>query len=575
MHRVSVSDPHAHLVDVETTVSSDQPLPSPLVLFMASWTPGSYLVREYARHVEGLTCPTHPVRKTRKNAWTVAHDGAKELTVRYRVYANDLTVRTNHVDTTHWYLNGASTFLAVEGRLGAPAEVELLAPSGWRVATAMPPVEGAAEARPRFLAADYDTLVDSPMEVGSFREARFEAAGKPHRFAVWPPESLSEANLRRLVEATTTIVKTEASLFGGSLPHEGYTFILHLSPRGRGGLEHLASSSLLASATAMDTHDGTLDLLSLVAHEYFHLWNVKRIRPAGLHPYRYQDENHTRLLWWFEGATSYYDWRVLRLAGLCTETEYLDHLATEVAYLDQTPGRLVHPLEEASFDAWVKLYRPDENSTNSSVSYYRKGEMVCALLDLELRARSGGKASLDAVLAHLWNEFGRHQRPVPEDGMQEIFEHVAGTRMGDLFDAWVRGAHEIDYDATLARAGLSVERHAKGEPSGSLGVRTRGDGARVHVASVLRGGAAQRAGVDPGDELVAVAGRRVLDPAGVEAALSGKKEKDVVPVLVAREGRIRSLDVTLDPPRLDRVKLTRRKDATPDQLALLEGWLGK
>ena len=562
-HRLTALDPSAHLVEVETTISGDD-IPSPLELAMPVWTPGSYLVREYARHVEGMSSQAWPVRKVRKNAWRVDHGGAPEVTVRYRVYCNDLSVRTNHVDASHVYVNGAATFVYVPGKLDAPIEVDVAAPAGWRVATALPK-DGAVWRAP-----DVDTLMDCPIEVGTHREETFTAASKPHTYAIWPHDAVREPNVTRLVEATKTIVEAEARLFGG-LPHDGYTFILHLSPRGRGGLEHMASSTLLASPGAFDTRDGWLDLLALVAHEYFHLWNVKRIRPEGLWPYRYEEENYTRLLWWFEGATSYYDWRVLRLAKLCSVEEYLDHLASEVAYLDQTPGRLVHALEEASFDAWIKLYRPDENSPNSTISYYRKGELVCALLDLEIRHRSRGRASLDRVLAALWERFGARGVPVPEGGMQEVFEQTCETPLGDLFDVWVRAPGEIDPGPTLARAGLSLERAAKSDTP-SLGVRTRSDGGRVFVTHALRGAAGQRAGLDVGDELLSIADRRV--DGGVDSALGHARAGDTVTVFVARDGRVRPVDVTLDPPKQDRVRITARKDATSEQRALCELWLG-
>lgn len=563
-HRLSVLDPLAHLVEVETTVSGGD-LPCPLELAMPVWTPGSYLVREYARHVEGMTSPTHPIRKVRKNAWQVDHGGANQASVRYRVYCNDLTVRTNHVDTTHAYLNGAATFLFVPGRLDTPVEIELGAPAGWRAATALRK-DGAVWHAP-----DTDTLIDSPIELGTHREEAFVAAGKPHAYAIWPHDAISEANVTRLVEATKAIVLFEAGLFGGALPHEGYTCILHLSPRGRGGLEHKASATLLASPDAFDTRPAWLDLLSLVAHEYFHLWNVKRIRPEGLTPYRYEQENTTRLLWWFEGATSYYDWRVLLLAKLCTVQEYLEHLASGLGYLDQTPGRLVHSLAEASFDAWIKLYRPDENSPNSSVSYYRKGEIVCALFDLEIRGRTGGRASLDRVLGALWERFGARGVAVPEDALQGVFEQACGTQLGDLFDAWVRSAREVDPTEALERVGLCVERKPKLE-SPSLGVRTRSDAGRVWVTHALRGAAAERAGIDAGDELLAVAGRRVEGSA--QAALAHAKPGDKVAVLVARDGRVLTLEATLDAPARDDVRLCARKDATPEQKALFEAWLG-
>ncbi len=570
LHRVAVTDAAAHLVTVETTITSPDPLPQPLELFFAVWTPGSYLVREYSRHVETMSCDTHEVRKVRKNAWhVIVGEGTREVVVRYRVYCAELTVRTNHVDATHAHLNGAPTFVAVQGHLDAPIEVELDIPDGFRVATALP-----ASGPRRFTAKDYDTLVDSPIEAGRFRDASTLAASRRHTYAIWPEGSVSDANVARLLEATKTIVETEASLFGGELPHDGYTFLLHMSSRTRGGLEHMASSSLVAPETSFDTREGFLDLLSLVAHEYFHLWNVKRIRPEGLTPYAYERENYTRLLWWFEGGTSYYDWRVLRLAKLCTVEEYLDHLGGEIAYLESTPGRLVHALEAASFDAWIKLYRPDENTPNSTVSYYRKGEVTNAVFDLEIRSRSGGRASLDTVLAHLWKTHGTV--PVPEDGMQKIFEDALmpwGLELGELFDTLVRQPGEIDVAATFRHAGLHVDRGPRNDSTASLGIRTRAEGGRLYVSSTLRGTAAHLAGIDAGDELLAVDGKRV-DGTGLDSALFGKHVGDVVPVLLTRDTRVRSVDVTLDRPRLDKIKLVPMKDATEAQLSLRHAWLG-
>ena len=570
LHRVSVADAAAHLVTVETTVSSETPLPEPLELFFAVWTPGSYLVREYARHVEGFACDTHPVKKTRKNEWSVDHHGAKEITVRYHVYCGELTVRTNHVDASHAFLNGAATFACVRDELEELIVVELDVLESFKVSTAL---EKLPDHPRRYRAKNYDVLVDSPIEAGHHREASVIAGGKKHTYAIWPERGASDANVQRLLDATKTIVETEAALFGGDLPHDGYNFILHLSPRARGGLEHMASSSLIAPETSFDTRDAFLDLCSLVAHEYFHLWNVKRMRPAGLMPYRYEEENYTRLLWWFEGATSYFDWRVLRLARLCTIEEYLEHLATELLYLDATPGRLVHPLESASFDAWIKLYRPDENSLNSTVSYYRKGEIVNAIFDLEIRARSGGKSSLDAVLLHLWKTHGARGIAIPEDGMQRLFEEAVGHALGDLFDQLVRSARDVDFGASLAHAGLAIERNAKNDSTASFGMRTRGESGRLYVASVMRGCAAQRAGLDAGDEIIAVGGRRV-DASNLDSVLFNKHQGDKVQVLVGRDGRVLTLECTLDGPRLDKIKIVPKKDATESQLAFRKSWLG-
>lgn len=569
VHRVALPAPQTHVVHVETTVAGD--LPPELVLFMPVWTPGSYLVREYARHVEGLQVEAPAsCRKLRKNAWRVRTSGAGRVVLRYRVYANELTVRTSHVDHSHAFLVGAALFMGIEGHERLGARVELSAPRGWRVATSLPPCPGGGYEAP-----DYDALVDSPIEIGTHREERFEVGGRPHRYAIWPAEAIGDGDVRRLVADTRTIVAEEAALFGGAPPYDAYELLLHLSPRARGGLEHGASAALVASPAAFHSRDGYLDLLSLVAHEVFHAWNVKRIRPEGLSPYRYQEEAYTRLLWWFEGATSYYDWRVLRTSHLCSVEEYLDHLASEIGYLDQTPGRHLQSLEDASFDAWIKLYRPDENTANTAVSYYRKGELVNALIDLEIRARSAGRSSLDRVLSLLWQEHGATGRPVPEDGMQALFERAAGVPLGDLFDAWIRGTHELDLAPTLARVGLGVER--KSRPDGataSLGVRVKADGGRAVITTVMREAAAWRAGVDPGDELVAVGGIRV-DAAGVEPTLRGRAPGDTVDVLVARDGRVLSRRAVLDPPRHDRVKLVASRDALPAARSAFTAWMGE
>jgi predicted metalloprotease with PDZ domain len=588
VHRVSIPAPQTHLVHVETTVSvtgdGAQALAESLVLFMPVWTPGSYLVREYARHVEGVAAVA-PGRTTkiRKNAWRLETEGAKSATVRYRVYAGELTVRTNHVDESHAFLVGAALFLGLEGHEQLGARVEIVVPRGWRASTSLP----AVTAVPRttapasndevltFEAPDFDTLVDSPIELGTHREERFDVAGKPHCYAIWPTKLVSDADVRRLVADTKTILETEAKLFGGALPYEDYELLLHLAPRGRGGLEHNASAALIASPASFATRDAYLDLLSLVAHEAFHAWNIKRIRPAGLTPYDYGRECYTRLLWWFEGGTSYYDWRVLALARIATVDEYLDHLAAEIAYLDQTPGRLVHALEDASYDAWIKLYRPDENSLNSSVSYYRKGEVVCALLDLEIRARSGGRSSLDTVLAVLWEEYGAARRAVPEDAMQGIFERVAGAPMGDLFDTWIRAPLEIDYGATLARVGLALERTPRHDAAPcSLGVRMRSEGGRSVISTVARESGAWTAGVDAGDELIAIGGMRV-EGTTLAAQLRGRAPGDTVDVVVARDGRLQTKTVSLDAPRHDRVKLVAKADASPAARAAFASWLGQ
>ena len=573
-HTVAVADPSTHLLELDTRIVSEggEPLPSPLTLFMPVWTPGSYLVREFARHVEGMTAEADgravPATKVRKNAWAITCPGASSVRVRYRVYANELTVRTSHVDATHAFVNGAATFLAVEDAEDAPSTVELRAPAGWRASTALPVVRENV-----FAAANLDELIDAPIEVGTHSEDAFDVLGKPHRFAIWPGNAVAPKDRERLTEDTRTILRAEASLFGDALPYENFLFFLHLSPRSRGGLEHASCASLVASPSSFSSRDAYLDLLSLIAHEAFHVWNVKRIKPAGITPYRYEKESYTRQLWWFEGATSYYDWLMLRRSALCSIGEYLEHLGGEIAYLESQPGRLVQSLEDSSFDAWIKAYRPDENTLNSAVSYYRKGEIVCAMLDLEMRARTGWRVGLDAVMTYLWNHFGARDLAVPEGALQGIFEQVCDVPLGDLFDAWVRQPGEVDCARVLATVGLEIERAARAGTTASLGARVRGDGGRTLVSHIIRGSAAQRAGIDPGDEILAIAGKRT-DTGSVDSALAGRTPGEVVEVLLARDGRTLTCAATLDEMRYDRVRLVPRTDATTLERERFALWLG-
>jgi predicted metalloprotease with PDZ domain len=570
-HRINLAETALHLVSVETTLEGDGPLPAPLTAFMPVWTPGSYLIREFARHVEALEVEADGApaiaRKVKKNAWSIEHAGARHIRVRYRVWANDLSVRTNHADASHAFLNGAGTFFAFEGFEDTPCTVRVECPPAWRVITALP-----RNADGAFVADAHAALIDAPIAAGVLDEERFIALGKEHTVAIWPQGSASPHDRSRFARDLRTIVETQAQIFGGALPYERYVVLLHLWPRGRGGLEHASSAALLASPNAFSSRDGYLDLLSLAAHEAFHVWNVKRIRPAAFVPERYDGETYTRTLWWFEGGTSYYDWRTLRRARLATLAEYLEHLGSEIAYVDATPGRLLAALEDASFDAWIKLYRPDENTANSTVSYYRKGEIVCALLDLEIRARSKDARTLDHVVRALWNEHANV--PVPEDGLLPLFERVAGVPLEDLFRAWIRTPGEIDYDASLAHAGLRVERSMRHDAPASLGLRARADGLRTLVSAVPRGGAAHRAGIDVGDEILGIGGRRVDGPSTIDAALGSRAPGESVEVILAREGKTSVRAVTLDPPRADRVKLVARADAPPEARARFEAWLG-
>ena len=613
-YRVSMPEPHGHLFHVVLTV--DRPADG-VVLALPVWTPGSYLVREYVRHIEGLTAEDGSgraleVERLDKRRFRVAARAATQVTVRYRVFAHELTVRTCHLDGTHGYFNGAAVLLLAEGREREPHLLEVVPPPGWRVATALTPAEGGADpfsppapvggpgassslSPPRgegrgegsdsnerwiFAARDYDELVDSPVEVGRHELVRFEAAGKRHAIALWG-RATGGLELERLARDARRIVEHFAELMGG-LPYARYLFIVHLHPTLRGGLEHGASATLIVKRTGFFPKDAYGDTLALFAHEFFHVWNVKGLRPAAFVPYDYGREQYTRLLWWFEGTTSYYDELALVRAGLGEPKRYLKHLGEELTSLHRQPGAGKMSLEEASFTAWVKYYRPDENTVNSAVSYYQKGELVALALDLALR-RAG--SSLDALLRTLVE---RHAaRGLPEDGV----ERAVAEKLGDgaaraFFDRHVRGTAPLELD--LGQLGLAVKRRRAqgfddkggtppppGEPGptpGWLGIAL-GAGPKLTVACVREGSPAWRAGLYAEDELLAEGGFR-LDRAALWDRLCERGPAGRLRLTVFRRDELVEVEVPLAEAPEDALWLEPVAAPTAEQRAAFEAWCG-
>lgn len=568
-YRLSFPDLHAHLVDVEARFDD---VSGPVDLRMAAWTPGSYLIREYSRHVQDLSVTDGSgaplaATKTDKATWRVDAGAARAIVARYRVYGWDLSVRTNHIDATHAFLNGAPTYLWIDP--ASPATVELDAPPGWTFTTAL------AGGPTRFEARDLDELIDSPIlgfgDAGRVHE--LTAGGRPATFAVLGRADAGVANLDQLVADTTKIVDGYALLFGG-VPYERYAFLLMLYPDAYGGLEHKSSCALLSSPFAFATRKKYEELLELVSHEYFHLWNVKRIRPRQLGPFDYTRENHTRALWVAEGLTSYYDRWMLRRTRLQSTKRYLEKLCDEWAKLLGIPGRFKQSIEESSFDAWIKLYRPDENSVNSTVSYYLKGGLVCLAMDLEIRRRSEGKKNLDHVLRHLWS---KHEEGFDDLGVQREFEEAVGLDLGDFFDRHVRGREDPDLAGALRGVGLElrVKQDRDGdEKSGAwLGVTTRNEHGQLLVTGTLSGGPGEAAGLYAGDEVVAIDGWRAEEK-GLGERISARKPGDLVRLTVFRRDELRDVMVTLGTKPRDQFEIVQRQDASDAEKALLVGWLG-
>ena len=578
-YEVAMPQPETHLFEVTLRISNWQA--DSLALKMPVWTPGSYLVREYARHVQNFSASqsnsqsTKPLtwRKCSKNHWQVDTAGAAEVTVRYRVFANELTVRTNHLDLTHGFFNGAALFFFVPGLEQQPIRVTIAPPHpDWQIATALPAVAGEPNT---FEAIDFDTLVDSPFEVGIHQCYEFEAAGKSHTFAIWGQGNFerSAADVPdRLLADTEKIIQAEAELFGG-LPYDRYLFLLHLSSQGFGGLEHKNCCTLLYSRFGFRNEERYQRFMQLVAHEFFHLWNVKRIRPKGLEVFDYEAENYTPSLWFSEGTTSYYDLTIPFRAGIYDAKTFLKLLSKEISQYLLIPGRKVQPLAESSFDAWIKLYRRDANSNNNQISYYLKGEMVSLLLDLLIRSRHQNQRSLDDVLRQLWQQFGRPEVGFTPEQLQTVIESVAGQELSDFFYQALQTTEELPFNEYLQAFGLEIQpEKLEGQPP-YLGLIAKSENGREVVKAVEMDSPAQAAGIDPDDELLAIDGLRVkADQLGDR--LKDYRPGDSVQLTLFHQDELHTRTVVLAEPRAIAYQVVPVAQLSAAQQQNLQGWLG-
>jgi predicted metalloprotease with PDZ domain len=547
-YTVSMSKPWTHLLEVEMRVKWDS-MPERLELKMPVWTPGSYLIREYARHVQNFSsagadgAASLSWEKINKNTWEIQTNGAKTVTAKYLVYSNELTVRTNEVNDEHAFWNNGAALMFVKGQLNAASAVTVVPYGNWRVATGLPPVSGQANT---FRAENFDVLYDSPFEVSNFTELKFEVQGKPHRFVV-----TGEANYdpKRLVADTTKIVEEAHKIFG-EFAYNDYTFIVNT--RGGGGLEHLNSTALQTSRFGFRPDTRYKGFLGLVAHEYFHNFNVKRIRPDALGPFDYENENYTKLLWVAEGGTEYYSNLLLRRAGLITDKEFLRDRAAGITALQNRPGRLEQSLESSSFDAWIKYYRPDENAVNNQISYYDKGEIVNMMLDMTIRSSSNGAKSLDDVMRYLYTEFFKKGKNYTPTDFQKAAELMAGKSLDDFFAKYVRGTTDIDYNAVVNAFGLTLNPRTPNAARAYIGADTAEANGSLTVRSVPAGTPAYEQGMNSGDQIVAIDGNRIgpIDGSRTAAAfltayLNEKKPGDKVKITFFRFDRLREIDFTL------------------------------
>jgi len=592
-YRIEVADAAAHQFKVTLTIADPAPEQQ---LSLPVWIPGSYMVREFSRHLSLLQArqgtQPRPLVQLAKDRWSVATSGRAALVVTYFAYAFDPSVRTAWLCDDRGFFNTTSLCLAVEGRTAEPHRLELYRlPAGWDVATGMTRVDApakpgkavkgakAAPARTQvFESADYDELADHPFELGPFWRGSFTAGGVVHEFVVsgaWP-----QFDGARLLADAKRICDQQIAFWHGSgkPPFARYVFMLYATEDGYGGLEHRASTALIAARKDLPrlgvagTNDGYVTLLGLISHEYFHTWNVKRLKPAEFLPYDFSQENYTELLWFFEGFTSYYDDLFLLRAGLIDAARYVKLVGRAMNGVRQSPGQHVQSVAEASFDAWVKYYRADENTPNSTVSYYTKGSLVALRLDLALRA--GGKATLDDVMRALWRD--APGGGVTEELILKTVSRLGGKALAAELRGWVHERGELDVLPALARVGVEPEVEALTLAT-ELGIRvSEGPVTGVQVKAVLAGGAGAAAGLSAGDEILAVDGWRVRR---LDDALAWVRTGAAFELLVVRQQRVRTLAVA------DR--LAERRDAAASRglklsaapnastLARRNGWLGK
>lgn len=585
-YRIQPLDLAGHLFAVSCEIPA--PAATGQVVSLPAWIPGSYMVRDFAKNIVTIAASAggKPValEKRDKHSWRAGRvPPGVALTVAYTVYAWDLSVRTAHLDQTHGFFNGTSVFLAVEGQSAQRCLVEIQPPpvdaiGDWRVATAMREATGIDGAARRhgfgwYEADDYDELIDHPVEMGDFTLATFTAGGVPHEVVL---TGRHDCDMTRLCADLTRICDWQIALFGAPPPMSRYLFLTMVVGDGYGGLEHRASTALLTRRDDLPFDgmtgqtEGYRRFLGLCSHEYFHSWNVKRIRPAAFIPYELSQETYTPLLWLFEGFTSYYDDLALVRSGVITPADYLGLLAKIITQVHKGSGRLKQSVAESSFDAWTKYYRQDENAANAIVSYYSKGGLIALALDLQLRIASDGQRSLDDVMRALWQAHGQTGVGVTEAGVFERVASVGGAAVARWLRKAVHGTDDLPLARWLRPVGVRVSHASPKTPS--LGARLSGSTGAAVLAVVHEGGAAHRAGLSAGDTLIAIDGLKV-GAETLEPMLARRAAGDTVRVHAFRRDELMCFDVSLDAGEcLVQLELAPRPAAAVQRLR--KGWLG-
>jgi len=566
-YTVTFPEAQAHYAEIEMDISGLKQ--NTLDLKMPVWTPGSYLIREFAKNVESFSAEANgkalDSKKTRKNIWQIHTANVSAIKVRYKLYAFELSVRTSLIDASHAFLSTSGVFMYPDGMLYHPSTIHIIPYKGWtKVSTSLDKVNGDPFT---VHAPNYDILFDSPIEVGNQDVFGFDVGGVKYEVAMCGGGNYDKD---RLSKDIPKIIEQEAAIYGEN-PNKHYVFIVHNTLKGSGGLEHLSSTVLGAARDSYNTDNGYRGFLSLVAHEHFHLWNVKRLRPVALGPFDYDNENYTTDLWIAEGFTAYYQDIIVRRTNIYPAETYLTTLAADINYVANQPGNKVQTLAESSYDAWIKYYRPNENSINTGISYYNKGSIMALMLDLEIINDTHGKKSLDDVMKYMYDTYYKtKKRGYTDLEFKQGLEKFCGKNLDDFYKKYIYGLADIDYNKYLGYAGYHLTDELAGNNDPNLGVITSGTNNKIVVTSVVRGTAAWIDGINVNDEIVTIDGNKITD---MSTALNGKKPGDKIEVAVLRDGLPLTLPVTLLKKTQVKYKIDSIDSPTSQQLLVRKKWL--
>lgn len=533
-YEVSMPEPHTHYYEVKMNVSNYEK--EHFDVQMPVWAPGSYLVREFAKSVENVGASFNKklikTEQINKNTWRIYSEKANNVNITYRVYAFELSVRTSFIDASHGYFNGTSMFMYINDLKNTPHKLTIIPYKDWKkVSTSLPKIEGKGFV---YKASNYDILVDSPVEIGNHETFEFTSAGVLHHVAMY---GKGNYDVEKLKVDMAKITQACTDVFGVN-PNKEYTFIIHNLTVGSGGLEHLSSTTLQVNRWTY-SGDDYKGFLSLVAHEYFHLWNVKRIRPIQLGPFDYNNENYTHLLWVMEGFTSYYDELLLYRAGIYSENEIVGKFTNSINRIENQPGNKVQSVADASFNAWIKAYRSNENSYNTTISYYTKGSVIANMLDLMICNATKGKKNLDDVMKTLYNDFYlKEQRGFTNKEMQATLEKVSGLKLDDFFTKYINGTQTFDYATIFGYADMKVESMINTSPSLGMSLKSNNT-----IRTVYREGSAYEGGLNVNDEVLAINGFRVNGNA--HDFIADKNVGDKIDVLISRDNIIQTISFPL------------------------------